>query len=196
VRVSFRTGATALALVAFLAAIGVGSAQAVVRHVAYGKPGKAETPKIQGFHPDSKQPPTVIFPKRGIWRSPAKAGQGKVQTVCTQMQIWIPVGTPTTSWRLKTPSKNYCGPVKPSERAQMGQWNWTGDVATPYHAEFVITWSATVTKKAKNKKPKRQVVKLGKATYDYNSAADYTCITLFCLVDTDSGTNFPYLSFN
>jgi hypothetical protein len=196
VRVSFRTGAAALALVAFLAAIGVGSAQAVVRHVAYGKPGKAETPKIQGSNPDTKQKPFVIFPKRGIWRSPAKAGQGKVQTVCTQMQIWTPVGTPTSSWSLKTSSKNYCGPVKPSERAQMGQWSWMGDVATPYHAEFVITWSATTTKKAKHKKPKRQVVKLAKATYDFNSASDYTCITLFCLIDTDPATHFPYVSFN
>jgi hypothetical protein len=196
VRVSFRTAATALALVALLAAIGVGSAQAVVRHIAYGKPGKAETPKIQGSNPDTKQKPFVIFPKRGIWRSPAKAGQGKVQTVCTQMQIWVPVGTPPNNWTLEDKSKNYCGTVKPSERAQMGQWNWMGDVATPYHAEFVITWSTTTTKKTKNKKPKRVVSKLGKATYDYNSASDYTCITLFCLIDTDPGTNFSYVSFN
>jgi hypothetical protein len=196
VRVSFWTAATALALVALLAAIGVGSAQAVVRHIAYGKPGKAETPKIQGSNPDTKQKPFVIFPKRGIWRSPAKAGQGKVQTVCTQMQIWVPVGTPPSAWTLKDKSPNYCGKVKPSERAQMGQWSWMGDVATPYHAEFVITWSATTAKKTKNKKPKRVVTKLGKATYDYNSASDYTCITLFCLIDTDPGTHFPYVSFN
>jgi hypothetical protein len=196
VRVSFRTSATALALVALFAALGVGSAQAVVRHIAYGKPGKADTPKIQGSNPDTKQKPFVIFPKRGIWRSPAKAGQGKVQTVCTQMQIWVPVGTPPNNWKLHDHSPNYCGTVKPSERAQMGQWNWMGDVATPYHAEFVITWSATTTKKMKNKKPKRVVTKLGKATYDYNSASDYTCITLFCLIDTDPGTHFPYVSFN
>ena len=182
-RVSFRTGATALALVAFLAAIVVGSVQAATRHVAYGKPGKADTPKIQGSNPDTKQKPFVIFPKRKIWRSPAKAGKGKVQTICTQMQIWVPVGTPPTSWILKDKSKNYCGKVKPNELAQMGQWSWMGDVATPYHAEFVITWS--VGKK-----------KLGKATYDYNASSDYTCITLFCLVDTDPGTHFPYVSFN
>jgi hypothetical protein len=196
VRVSFRTGATALALVALLAAVAVGSAQAVVRHVVYGKPGKVETPKIQGSNPDTKQKPFVIFPTRKIWRSPAQAGQGKVQTICTQMQIFIPVGTPPNSWTPKDKSKNYCGTVKPSELAQMGQWSWMGDVATPYHAEFVITWSATVTKKVKHKKPRRVVAKLGKAIYDYNSAADYTCVTLFCLVDTDPGTHFPYVSFN
>ena len=195
-RVSFRAGATALALAAVLGAIGAGSAQAVVRHIAYGKPGKADTPKVQGSNPDSKQKPFVIFQKRGIWRSPAKAGQGKVQTVCTQMQIWTPVGTPPSSWSLKAHSPNYCGKVKPSERAQMGQWSWMGDVATPYHAEFVITWSAMTTKKTKNKKPKKALTKLGKATYDFNAASDYQCVSLFCLVDTDPGTHFPYVSFN
>jgi hypothetical protein len=172
-----------LALVALFAALGVGSAQAVVRHIAYGKPGKADTPKIQGSHAKSTDKPFVIFPQRDIWRSPAKAAKNKVQTICTQMQIWVPVGTPPNAWTLKDKSKNYCGNIKPGNRARMGAWSWMGDVATPYHAEFVITWS---WKKRK----------LAKATYDYNSPSDYSCVTLYCLIDTDPGTHFPYVSFN
>jgi hypothetical protein len=65
----------------------------------------------------------------------------------------------------------------------MGDWSWVGEVATPYHVEFVVTWAT-------------QKRKLAKATYDYNVAGDYKCLTLFCLVDTDPTTNFPYVSFN
>ena len=65
----------------------------------------------------------------------------------------------------------------------MGEWRWTGTVATPYHAEYVVTWS---TKKRK----------LAKATYDFNVADDYQCTSLFCLVDTDPTTHYSYISFN
>jgi hypothetical protein len=188
VRVSFRTAAAACALVALLAVIGIGSAQAMTRHVVSGKPGKTLTPngqipKIQGSHAKSADKPVVIFPARDIWRSPAKAGAGKVQTICTQMQIWTSVGTPPSSWRLLASSKNYCLKVKPGTRERLGSWGWQGEVATLYHAEVVITWA--VGKK-----------RLAKAIYDYNLASDYTCVTLYCLTDTDPGTHFPYVSFN
>jgi hypothetical protein len=165
------------------ASIEVASVQAATRHIGYGKPGKVETPKVQGSHSNAADKPLVIVPKHKLWRSPAKTGVGKRQKVCNQMQIWTQVGSPPSSWSVKTASKNYCTWFKPNQLGEMGEWRWQGEVATPYHVEFVVTWAT-------------QKRKLAKATYDYNVAGDYKCLTLFCLVDTDPTTNFPYVSFN
>ena len=165
------------------ALIAATSAQAAKRHVAYGKPGNVQVTKIQGQHDSATTPPVVIFPTHLIRRTTMKAGVGKTQKVCIMMQIWVQVGNPPTAWTVKAHSKNYCTLLPPGTWAKMGQWNWTGTVATPYHAEYVVTWS---TKKRK----------LAKATYDFNVADDYQCLSLFCLVDTDPTTHFPYISFD
>ena len=179
-----RAFGVALGLVLLVAAsIGAASVQAAARHVSYGKPGKVETPKIQGSHSKAADKPLVIVPKHKLWRSPAKAGVGKRQKVCNQMQIWTQVGSPPTAWKIYKTSPNYCTWFKPTQLGEMGDWSWVGEVATPYHVEFVVTWAT-------------QKRKLAKATYDYNVAGDYKCLTLFCLVDTDPTTNCPYVSFN
>jgi hypothetical protein len=179
-----RAFGVALGLVLLVAAsIGAASVQAAARHVTYGKPGKVETPKVQGSHSNSADKPLVVVQKHKLWRSPAKAGVGKRQKVCNQMQIWTQVGSPPSSWKPYKTSPNYCTWFKPNQLGQMGEWRWVGEVATPYHVEFVVTWAT-------------QKRKLAKATYDYNVASDYQCLSLFCLVDTDPATNFPYISFN
>jgi hypothetical protein len=179
-----RSSLRIVALACFVAALVVaGSAQAVSRHVAYGKAGNVQLTKIQGSHVKSTDAPLVIFPTHLIRRTTMKAGVGKTQKVCIMMQVWVQVGNPPTSWAVKAHSKNYCTLLPPGTWAKMGQWSWTGAVATPYHAEYVVTWS---TKKRK----------LAKATYDFNLADDYQCLSLFCLVDTDATTHYSYISFN
>jgi hypothetical protein len=179
-RICARTVALACALAAL---IQVGSVQAATRHVAYGKPGKVQLLKIEGSHAVAADKPLVVFPGHWIRRSPLAAGAGKRQRVCTKLQIWTQVGSPPTSWAVRASSRNWCAWLKPNTQVNIGKWSWPGTVGTPYHAEFVVTW-ATRTRK------------LAKATYDFNALLDYTCVTRFCLVDTDQTTNFPYIAFN
>ncbi len=169
----------ALALVAAVL-IDVGSAQAVSRVVAYGKPGKVELPKTQGYRPASENP-QVIFPTHAIRRSPL-APRSR-QKICTTLQIWGQVGSPPTSWAVKASSRTFCGWIVPGNYASVGKWGWQGVAGTPYHAEFVVAW-ATKTRK------------LAKAIYDFNTVNDYSCATRFCFIETDQQTNFAYIAFN
>lgn len=170
------------AALAFVVAalIDVGSAQAVTGHVLYGRPGKVQFVKMQGFHA-APQNPQVIFPVHWIRRSPL-APRSR-QKICTTLQIWTPVGSPPSAWAVRASSRNFCGWIVPGNYAGVGKWSWEGAVDTPYHAEFIVTW-ATRTRR------------LAKASYDFNTLNDYQCVTRFCFVDTDSTTNFPYIAFN
>ena len=164
-----------------VALIDVAPVQAVTKHVFYGRPGKVQLPKTQGYHASATQNPQVIFPTHSIRRSPLAPGTR--QKICTTLQIWGQVGSPPTAWAVKASSRNFCGWIVPGNFASVGKWSWEGAVGTPYHAEFVVTW-ATRTRK------------LAKASYNFNSVDDYQCLTRFCFIDTDQPTNFPYIAFN
>jgi hypothetical protein len=176
VRICALTAAVACVVAAL---IDVASVQAVTKHVFYGRPGKVQLLKMQGFR-EPPQNPQVIFPTHSIRRSPLAPGTR--QKICTTLQIWSQVGTPPSAWAVKASSRNFCGWIVPGNYASVGKWSWEGAAGTPYHAKFVVTW-ATRTRK------------LAKASYDFNGVDDYHCLSRFCLIDTDQTTNVPYIAF-
>jgi hypothetical protein len=172
-----RTAAVVATLACLTGLLAAGAAQAVGRKVAYGKPGNVQIQKMQGSR-QTGQNPTIIFPAHWIKRSPL-APKLK-QKICITFQVSVPATAPATGWVVKA-TKTFCGQIIPGNYAGVGSWNWQGETGVQYHTSYVVTWS---TKKKK----------LAKATYDFNTTDDYTCVTRYCFVDKDA-QNVPFISF-
>jgi hypothetical protein len=171
--------AVAVPLLALLAT----SAAAVARKPAYGKPGSVQLKSIQGGWvgqaPDVK--PEVIFPQHAIQRSPAARRDS--QKICTVFQVLAPPTAPATTWAVVAHSPAFCKWIIPGNHEVIGNWIWAdGKPGVSYHAQFIVTWS---TKKKK---------KLARATYDFNTLNDYSCITTRCRI-SQGADMVPFLSF-
>jgi hypothetical protein len=161
------------------ALIGVGSAQAVSIHVSYGRAGKVQLLKTQGYHAVN-QNPFVIFPAHWIRRSPL--APRKRQYICTTEQIWEQVGYPYFNWIVTAKRPNDCAWTDPGYQSNIDKWAWQGVFGTAYHAKIVVTWAA-------------QARGLAKATYDFNSVSDYQCVTSLCYIDVDQENKVAFIAF-
>ncbi len=175
-----RVTVTAIAAVALLA----GSAEAVTRTPAYGKPGAVGLFPVQGGFVNSDHP-SITFPKHVIARS--RSAPRSVQRFCTFFQVTQAPVPPATTWTVAYTSKQFCASLPPGAKAEIGNHVWTGQTNGPktsveYHARFVVTWAV---------KKKR----LARATYDFTSVGDYKCLTTICHVG-QAADNTAYILFD
>jgi hypothetical protein len=161
--------------------VAAGSANAVTPHVVYGKPGPVQLVPTEGSR-TTGQDPVITFPKHTIRRSTLAAVRKDPQKICTQFQIMIQATPPATGWVLQTSSPLFCGWIAPGRWAGVSGWGWQGAINVPYHVQYLVTWA---TKKRK---------KLARATYDFDTPADYHCTTRFCAVQA-TPDNSPFIRF-
>ena len=168
------------AFVVAFAVLSAGAADAVVRKVAYGKPGAVETPPVEGSSLSGAKP-KITFPAHTLKRSPS--ARRDRQRICAQFQILSPAAPPATGWVVANSSRMSCAWIPAGGYASADPYTWDqAAIDTHYHARYVVTWS---TKKKK---------KLAAATYDFNLPDDYKCVSTHCF--HGQGTdNVPFIWF-
>jgi hypothetical protein len=172
-----RTCVVVLLVVTLGGLVGAGPAGAVVRKVFYGRPGRISLPVVQGYHALNEQP-LIHFAQRNIFRAPG--APRSTQRICSTHQVLAQRGPPYYGWAVvaRFPS---CSWLRPGYEFTRNAFNWQAGFGTGYHVVVVVTW-------------RTRTRKLAKASWDYNNAADYQCLTDGCEAGVDS-TNVAYIGF-